>query len=89
MYLFPFLLRPPPDLSFLSEHRTLADCFRLFDVIHRLTTDHATITRITEEVVTDFANDGVVWLELRTSPKVGEALHQGLSVIIAVIQTHA
>jgi adenosine deaminase len=39
-------------------------------VIHRLTTDHATITRIAEEVVIDFANDGVVWLELRTSPKV-------------------
>ncbi|GAQ87811.1 Adenosine deaminase [Klebsormidium nitens] len=49
--------------------RSLADCFKLFDVIHQLTTEHDTITRITREVVADFAADSVVYLELRTTPK--------------------
>jgi adenosine deaminase len=51
--------------------RTLAECFKLFDVIHRITTDHDVITRITREVVEDFAADNVRYLELRTTPKVG------------------
>ena len=50
--------------------RTLSECFKLFDIIHRITTDHNTITRITSEVIEDFAADNVHYLELRTTPKV-------------------
>lgn len=49
--------------------KTLAECFNLFALIHQLTTDHGTITRIAREVVEDFAADNVVYLELRTTPK--------------------
>ncbi|CAL8470104.1 g9646 [Coccomyxa elongata] len=49
--------------------RTLSECFKLFDIIHRITTDHDTITRITCEVIEDFAADNVHYLELRTTPK--------------------
>lgn len=49
--------------------RSLSECFQLFDLIHKLTTDHETITRITEEVIEDFANDNVRYLEIRTTPK--------------------
>lgn len=61
----------PPDLAQLARRsaRTLAECFQLFDVLHRLTTTHETITRITREVIVDFANDNVTYLELRTTPK--------------------
>jgi adenosine deaminase len=52
-----------------SGERTLADCFALFDIIHRLTTRHEVVTRITAEVVSDAAADGVLYLELRTTPK--------------------
>jgi hypothetical protein len=58
-----------------AGERTLADCFALFDVIHRLTTRHETVTRITREVVEDFASDGVLYLELRTTPKARGAAH--------------
>jgi hypothetical protein len=34
----------------LAGHRSLADCFVLFDAVHQLTTKHETITRITREV---------------------------------------
>lgn len=50
--------------------RTLSECFKLFDVIHQITTDHETITGIASEVVEDFAADNVRYLELRTTPKV-------------------
>jgi adenosine deaminase len=53
-----------------AGERTLSECFQLFDLIHRVTTDHATITRITTEVVEDLAADNVIYAELRTTPKV-------------------
>ncbi|KAJ8446592.1 hypothetical protein Cgig2_019745 [Carnegiea gigantea] len=53
----------------LFNDRSLTEVFKLFDLIHVLTTDHATVTRITKEVVEDFAAENVVYLELRTTPK--------------------
>jgi adenosine deaminase len=39
------------DYGFINtDDRSLAEVFKLFDVIHILTTDHATVTRITKEV---------------------------------------
>jgi Adenosine deaminase len=63
--------RVPMTLTQLlvAGERSLADCFVLFDVIHRLTTRHEVVTRITTEVVADAAADGVLYLELRTTPK--------------------
>eukprot|EP00850_Spirogloea_muscicola_P002263 SM000008S22352 [mRNA] locus=s8:1203573:1214035:+ [translate_table: standard] len=49
--------------------RSLAECFKLFDLIHKLTTNHEIITRIAQEVVEDFAADNVIYLEIRTTPK--------------------
>ncbi|KAG8385716.1 hypothetical protein BUALT_Bualt03G0074100 [Buddleja alternifolia] len=53
----------------LKNDRALSEVFKLFDLIHIITTDHKTVTRITKEVVEDFAADNVVYLELRTTPK--------------------
>lgn len=50
--------------------RTLSEVFQVFAVIHQVTTDHATLARITQEVIEDFAADNVQYLELRTTPKV-------------------
>ena len=54
----------------LAGQRTLSECFKLFDIIHKVTTEHSTISRITCEVAEDFAADNVIYLELRTTPKV-------------------
>ncbi|XP_074270112.1 N6-mAMP deaminase [Silene latifolia] len=56
----------------LKNDRSLVEVFKLFDLIHILTTDHNTVTRITKEVVEDFAAENVVYLELRTTPKRNE-----------------
>ena len=61
--------REAQRLLTLRGERSLADCFALFDVIHRLTTRHDVVQRITREAVEDFAADGCVYLELRTTPK--------------------
>ncbi|GFP97018.1 adenosine deaminase-like protein [Phtheirospermum japonicum] len=57
----------------LKNDRSLNEVFRLFDLIHILTTDHKTVTRISKEVIEDFAADNVVYLELRTTPKKNES----------------
>ncbi|CAH9059378.1 unnamed protein product [Cuscuta europaea] len=53
----------------LKNDRSLYEVFKVFDLIHLLTTNHKTVTRITKEVVEDFAAENVVYLELRTTPK--------------------
>ncbi|XP_051124730.1 N6-mAMP deaminase [Andrographis paniculata] len=53
----------------MKNDRSLSEVFKLFDLIHIITTDHETVTRITREVIEDFAAENVVYLELRTTPK--------------------
>ncbi|CAN6690084.1 unnamed protein product [Malus baccata var. baccata] len=78
-----------------KNDRSLTEVFRLFDLIHILTTDHKVITRITKEVIEDFASENVVYLELRTTPKnnasIGmskrsylEAVLEGIKAVTAV-----
>ncbi|KFK22555.1 hypothetical protein AALP_AAs44839U000100 [Arabis alpina] len=57
-----------------KNDRSLAEVFKLFDLIHKLTTDHKTVTRITREVVEDFALENVVYLELRTTSKRNDSI---------------
>jgi adenosine deaminase len=58
----------------LKDDRSLQECFKLFDLIHVLTTDHGTISRVAKEVIEDFAAENVIYLELRTTPKKNEAI---------------
>ncbi|KAJ7967664.1 Adenosine deaminase-like protein [Quillaja saponaria] len=58
----------------MKNDRSLREVFKLFDLIHILTTDHATVTRIAKEVIEDFAAENVVYLELRTTPKRNDSI---------------
>jgi len=58
-----------PRIVNSESNRDLKSCFDLFQVITKLTTDTDTIFRITKEMIEDFANDGVRYLEIRTGPK--------------------
>lgn len=60
---------PDVERVILKHDRSLTEVFKMFDLIHILTTDHETVTRITKEVIEDFAAENVVYLELRTTPK--------------------
>lgn len=52
-----------------KERRSLPETFKLFGLIRILTTNHDVITRITREVIEDFAAENVIYVELRTAPK--------------------
>ncbi|MED6143888.1 hypothetical protein PIB30_009960 [Stylosanthes scabra] len=58
----------------MKYNRSVKEVFQLFDLIRIVTTDHATVTRITREVIEDFASENVVYLELRTTPKRNDAI---------------
>lgn len=71
----------------MKNDRSLVEVFKLFDLIHVITTEHSTITRITKEVIEDFASENVVYLELRTTPKKNDSIGMSKrSYMEAVIQ---
>eukprot|EP00051_Salpingoeca_urceolata_P005911 m.78696 g.78696 ORF g.78696 m.78696 type:complete len:342 (+) comp14594_c0_seq2:116-1141(+) len=55
-----------------NESRTLDECFKLFGVMHRLVCDVSSLKLVTEDVIREFAEDGVKYLELRTTPRENE-----------------
>ena len=56
-----------------GEKRTLEDCFAMFKMIHTLVNDEEAVETVAHDVVTEFAEDGVVYLELRSTPRANPA----------------
>lgn len=44
-------------------------CFKIFDVIHTVITTRSSLERITREFIEDCVRDGVVYAEIRTTPR--------------------
>jgi hypothetical protein len=76
--------KPPP-----AARRDLATVFKVFDVIRRSTTRHDAVARIAREAAEDFAADGCVLLELRTTPKVPARVWRGGQLLGSLIPTFA
>ena len=55
--------------SILKAHKSFNEVFALFDVIHRVVRSKQVLIRITNEVLQDFANQNVKYLELRSTPR--------------------
>ncbi|KAF6128550.1 adenosine deaminase like [Phyllostomus discolor] len=53
-----------------GKKRTLEECFQMFQIIHQLTTSPEDILMVTKDVIKEFADDGVKYLELRSTPRV-------------------
>jgi len=52
-----------------GAQRTMHECFDMFSVIHSVVDSAQVITEVTKDVISDFANDGVHYLELRSTPR--------------------
>ncbi|XP_060533114.1 adenosine deaminase-like protein [Cylas formicarius] len=47
----------------------LQTCFQLFSVAHKATSDVNSVKYVTKQVIKEFADDNVLYLELRTTPR--------------------
>ncbi|XP_064148135.1 adenosine deaminase-like protein isoform X2 [Loxodonta africana] len=71
------LIAKKPDLKIHNQmtmidkgkKRTLQECFQMFQLIHQLTTSPEDILMVTKDVIKEFAEDGVKYLELRSTPR--------------------
>uniref|UniRef100_A0A8C8RQ77 Adenosine deaminase like n=1 Tax=Pelusios castaneus TaxID=367368 RepID=A0A8C8RQ77_9SAUR len=52
-----------------GKKRTLEECFQMFHIIHQITNRTEDILMVTKEVIKEFAEDGVKYLELRSTPR--------------------
>ncbi|EHB10360.1 Adenosine deaminase-like protein, partial [Heterocephalus glaber] len=52
-----------------GKKRTLEECFQMFQIIHQLTTGPEDILMVTKDVIKEFADDGIKYLELRSTPR--------------------
>ena len=52
-----------------AQTRSLSDCFKIFDIVHRTVNTSANLERVVREMVEDNAADNVVYLEMRSTPR--------------------
>mmetsp|Transcript_386 Transcript_386/g.490 ORF Transcript_386/g.490 Transcript_386/m.490 type:complete len:322 (+) Transcript_386:233-1198(+) len=52
-----------------NVHKTLNECFEIFDLIHDVVVDTESLRFCLREVILDFLKDNVRYLELRTTPR--------------------
>ncbi|XP_053663543.1 adenosine deaminase-like protein [Anopheles marshallii] len=71
-----------------GESLTLEECFKKFKYAHDLTDRSVGLERATQRVIEDFANDNVIYLELRTTPKATTQMskREYLSTVLEVIR---
>uniref|UniRef100_A0A7N9IEE9 N6-Methyl-AMP deaminase n=1 Tax=Macaca fascicularis TaxID=9541 RepID=A0A7N9IEE9_MACFA len=71
------LIAQKPDLKIHDQmtvidkgkKRTLEECFQMFQTVHQLTSSPEDILMVTKDVIKEFADDGVKYLELRSTPR--------------------
>ena len=58
-----------PNVKLPSCRDDLQGCFNIFKLIHQAVNSLQLVERIAKEVFTDFMNDGVIYAELRSTPR--------------------
>ena len=53
----------------LGKKGSFDDPFEMFALVHRITDNPWAVGEATRDVIREFAEDGVVYLELRTTPR--------------------
>eukprot|EP00043_Microstomoeca_roanoka_P013587 m.133307 g.133307 ORF g.133307 m.133307 type:complete len:341 (+) comp15796_c0_seq7:1954-2976(+) len=73
-----------------SDQRDLAACFRLFGCIYKLVDDLDAVELITWDILEEFEADGVVYLELRSTPKAypGTTKRQYIETVLRVMNEY-
>lgn len=75
------------DLVNFSSFRSLSECFDVFKLAHDLVDSADAVKLATENVIREFSEDNVVYLELRSTPRNTELMtsHEYLQAVIDTI----
>ncbi|KAK9877446.1 hypothetical protein WA026_018556 [Henosepilachna vigintioctopunctata] len=74
------LQRTPP------EGRNLSDCFKIFGFAHKATATPEAVYLATKNVIREFYDDNVIYLELRTTPREEVGIMTAESYVEAVVK---
>ena len=80
-----------PDVELPSCRDDLQGCFNIFKLIHEAVNTLSLVERVTREVFEDFMHDGVIYAELRSTPRVlndGTSKRAYLERLIALAEEH-
>jgi len=72
----------------LPPRRTLDECFQTFNIIYKVVLNVEIVRRIVREMISDFAADGVCYLEIRTTLKAlgGTTRRDYLDAVVSEIE---
>ncbi|KAK7874337.1 hypothetical protein R5R35_007809 [Gryllus longicercus] len=74
------------DIPDITKMTNLEECFKIFGLAHSLTSSPEALRVATSDVVREFAEDGVVHLELRTTPRAVESIMSHEQYVEAVLE---
>ncbi len=72
-----------------NDARSLSEMFEVFDVIHKAVKGPKTVRRIAREMMEDMAADGVVYAEIRTTPKADPLYEDYIEAVLNGMQDYA
>ncbi|XP_066147763.1 adenosine deaminase-like protein [Euwallacea fornicatus] len=67
-------------LEYDCPNTDIKTVFDLFKVAHNLTDNHANLYIVTKNVIKEFAQDNVIYLELRTTPRCGKDMSEDVYI---------
>ncbi|KAF6779312.1 hypothetical protein AHF37_01273 [Paragonimus kellicotti] len=70
-----------------GDTESLTKCFQLFQVLHSVIKTAEMVERVTVEVIEEFAEDGVIYLELRTTLRPLPTLHAYFEAVMRGLTT--
>ncbi|XP_047117046.1 adenosine deaminase-like protein [Schistocerca piceifrons] len=70
-----------------GNERTLDECFQLFSVVHSLTSTPTAVSKATDDVIEEFEEDGVIYLELRSTPRCIDGIMTKEQYVEAIVKS--
>ncbi|XP_011157608.2 adenosine deaminase-like protein [Solenopsis invicta] len=74
------------DLVNITNFSSLSECFKIFDIAHALTSSPQTVFTAACDVIKEFYEDNVIYLELRSTPRAVKDVMTKVEYLQAIIQ---
>ncbi|XP_015594706.1 adenosine deaminase-like protein isoform X2 [Cephus cinctus] len=74
------------DLPNIEEPNSLEECFQLFPIVHSLTSTSEAVFIATCDMIGEFYDDGVIYLEVRSTPRAVDGVMTKKEYVEAIIR---